>query len=172
MQEVSAAYSFPDYKALVCLFIVGGNDSSTCWSRDRRPGYSEYSDSRGNLSLVYDPADPLAAGSEILTLSYDTTLPEYSSINTRLNNWAVWHPLQDAQLTATLQRELRGYHGKARRLSRQCRITLRSDSQYQSRQLRYQTTDWSLFALGLRSPLGKPWSPKNAETRWRPGRAA
>lgn len=48
----------PDYKALVVLFLYGGNDSNNMLiPRLGHPGYADYKNHRGVLAIL-DPSDP------------------------------------------------------------------------------------------------------------------
>ena len=65
MQQASAAApEFGDYKALVCVFMYGGNDSFNMMiptGSDSKTGYSAYAAGRGELSIANNPLN-LAAG--------------------------------------------------------------------------------------------------------------
>jgi uncharacterized protein (DUF1501 family) len=85
VSRVSAAYDFQDYKALICLFKFGGNDSFNMLvplnvatnTSDTSP-HAEYATRRGNNAL---------AANTLLPLNYNTANGSYASIGTRLNNW-------------------------------------------------------------------------------------
>jgi uncharacterized protein (DUF1501 family) len=47
--------TFPDYKALVCLFLAGGNDSSNVLVPNSTAEYTDYAAARGGLALWNDP---------------------------------------------------------------------------------------------------------------------
>jgi len=59
MSEASAAApGFSDYKAMVCVFLYGGNDSFNMLiptGADSRTGYSAYAESRGSLAVANSP---------------------------------------------------------------------------------------------------------------------
>lgn len=67
---LAATSGFDDYKALVCVFLFGGNDSYNMLVPNEDLGYSEYAATRSNLALprndllpITDPAlDPGAFG--------------------------------------------------------------------------------------------------------------
>ncbi|MCG7902657.1 DUF1501 domain-containing protein [Candidatus Thiodiazotropha endoloripes] len=53
-QATAAAPDFNDYKALVCIFLYGGNDAFNMLiptSTDANKGYEPYADARGNLAV-------------------------------------------------------------------------------------------------------------------------
>jgi uncharacterized protein (DUF1501 family) len=86
VSQASAAYNFTDYKALICLFLFGGNDSFNMLvplhvegaPTDNSP-YFEYEARRGSSISV--PANTL------LPLDYNDLNGAYSTIGTRLNGW-------------------------------------------------------------------------------------
>ncbi len=85
VSQASAAYNFTDYKALICLFKFGGNDSFNMLVPINEVGnttntapYTEYATRRGNLAL---------ASTALLPLNYNTANGAYVNVNTRLNNW-------------------------------------------------------------------------------------
>ncbi|MDC8015495.1 DUF1501 domain-containing protein [Tahibacter soli] len=56
---------FPDYKALVCIFLLGGNDSFNTIVPRSAPHYATYATSRGGLAVPQGQLvaiDPLAGG--------------------------------------------------------------------------------------------------------------
>lgn len=85
VSQAGAAYNFTDYKALICLFKFGGNDSFNMLvptnlvsnTSDNSP-HSEYAARRGNLAL---------ASNTLLPLNYNTANGAYGSVSTRLNGW-------------------------------------------------------------------------------------
>jgi uncharacterized protein (DUF1501 family) len=85
LSEVSAAYSFTDYKALICLFKFGGNDSfnmlvpyTNYVTTTSFAPFNEYQTRRGANALQQ---------ASLLPLSYKTGVQETNEIDTRLNNW-------------------------------------------------------------------------------------
>ena len=57
----AAAQSAPDYKALVCLFMFGGNDGNNLLVPRDTAAYAQYQSIRSNLALPRDSLLPLAA---------------------------------------------------------------------------------------------------------------
>lgn len=78
MREATAAVpAFGDYKAMVCVFMYGGNDSFNMLiptGADSKTGYSAYAASRGDLSVANNPLN-LAEGS----LGIGSANPYYSN---------------------------------------------------------------------------------------------
>lgn len=85
VSQAGAAYNFTDYKALICLFKFGGNDSfnmliprNLVSDPSNTSPYNEYATRRGNLAL---------ASNTLLPLNYNTANPDYSTVTGRLNGW-------------------------------------------------------------------------------------
>ena len=66
-----------DYRALVCLFLGGGNDSFNMLVPDDETGYAEYASSRGDLALAREDLLPLNPGTlpDGRTLGVHPSLP-------------------------------------------------------------------------------------------------
>ena len=60
----SLAQSATDYKALVCVFLFGGNDANNTLVQFDTAGYANYSTIRGPLALAAELADSIGAGAE------------------------------------------------------------------------------------------------------------
>jgi uncharacterized protein (DUF1501 family) len=56
------AQSTPDYRALVCIFLFGGNDSNNTVVPMSSAGYASYAASRGGLALAQNTLLPVGAG--------------------------------------------------------------------------------------------------------------
>lgn len=64
MAQTAAVDAFPDYKSLVCVFLLGGNDSWSVVVPRSDPEYAAYAASRQNLAIPQDtllPIEPLEA---------------------------------------------------------------------------------------------------------------
>ena len=62
MAQTAAVDAFPDYKSLVCVFLLGGNDSWSVVVPRSDPEYAAYAASRQNLAIPQDtllPIEPL-----------------------------------------------------------------------------------------------------------------
>jgi len=58
--------AFSDYKAIVCLFLYGGNDASNMVIPTSVADYAKYSTARGAIAIPnYNPADPANPGNVI-----------------------------------------------------------------------------------------------------------
>lgn len=81
MQEAAAAVNGSGYKALVCVYLAGGNDAfNTVVPRDIPAEYNVYKDKRLNLYLSADKLLPLGT-------TYDTALRGQGwALNKRLTN--------------------------------------------------------------------------------------
>jgi uncharacterized protein (DUF1501 family) len=84
--RASAMYNFTDYKALICLFLFGGNDSFNMLIPRTTSGYNEYAASRGPNSL------PITSATEgnLRNLNFSTALgtdSDPTNYGPRLNNW-------------------------------------------------------------------------------------
>ncbi len=63
-QSVSTAAPFNDYKALVCLFMLGGNDSYNMVVPRSNAEYNVYTASRQNLAIAQEdllPINPISS---------------------------------------------------------------------------------------------------------------
>lgn len=61
MQNVYAAGAGGDYKALVCVFLLGGNDSFNMITPRSGSAYNEYAAARGNLTVGQNNLLPISA---------------------------------------------------------------------------------------------------------------
>src|SRR5689334_8509825 len=81
MRSALAQATLPDYKALVVLFLFGGNDSNNMLRpRMGHPGYADYKTARGVLKIL-DNTDP----------EYVAGAPASVPLTTSSGNYAV-HP--------------------------------------------------------------------------------
>jgi len=68
LQDLQAATSqqsdLTDYKALVCIFLFGGNDSANMVIPNDATGYSEYSTARGILALPQTDLRPISVAND------------------------------------------------------------------------------------------------------------
>jgi uncharacterized protein (DUF1501 family) len=81
VQSALAQATLPDYKALVVLFLFGGNDSNNMLlPRMGNPGYADYKTGRGVLKIL-DNTDP----------DYVSGAPASIPLTTSIGNYAV-HP--------------------------------------------------------------------------------
>lgn len=74
LNAVSNTSSLSGYKALVCIFLYGGNDSYNMLVPTAPSEYQIYSDVRQNLALAQDSLLPLTTTS---TLPYAVGVPDY-----------------------------------------------------------------------------------------------
>ena len=58
-QGVSMGAPFPDYKALVCVFLFGGNDSFNMLVPRSNAEYGVYAQSRQNLAIAQNDLLPI-----------------------------------------------------------------------------------------------------------------
>lgn len=61
MQNVYAAGSSPDYRALVCVFLFGGNDSFNMITPRSGSAYNEYAAARGGLTVAQTDLLPISS---------------------------------------------------------------------------------------------------------------
>ncbi|NNC76759.1 MAG: DUF1501 domain-containing protein [Woeseiaceae bacterium] len=61
-QVVGTGGSFTDYKALVCVFLFGGNDSFNLLVPHSQAEYDVYADARQNLAIARDELLPITPG--------------------------------------------------------------------------------------------------------------
>jgi uncharacterized protein (DUF1501 family) len=64
-QVVGSGGTFTDYKALVCVFLFGGNDSYNMLVPNTTAEYNAYAASRQNLALLRDDLLPIAPASSV-----------------------------------------------------------------------------------------------------------
>src|SRR5271170_7514398 len=64
-----------DYKALVCIFLYGGNDSNNMIVPLDSAGYASYSQARGDLALPQSQLLPLAVSSGTPAYGLHPALP-------------------------------------------------------------------------------------------------
>ena len=62
-QVVGGLGPFPDYRALVCVFLFGGNDSFNMLVPNTTPEYNAYAASRQNLALLQNDLLPITPAS-------------------------------------------------------------------------------------------------------------
>src|SRR5580698_7436524 len=67
----------PDYKALVCIFLFGGNDANNVVIPFDTAGYNNYSSIRGPLALAQNTLLPLTA---LPNFALNPNLPEIQSL--------------------------------------------------------------------------------------------
>ena len=83
MQAAYAAGPFNDYRALVCVFLFGGNDSQNMII-PLNPGvggeYEKYAAGRGNLAIPAASAIPVSAGISGRTFGFHPSLPNLANI--------------------------------------------------------------------------------------------
>src|SRR5262245_28741751 len=56
------AQAAPGYKALVCVFMFGGNDANNTVIPMTGPGFTAYQQTRGNLALAQGVIRPIMSG--------------------------------------------------------------------------------------------------------------
>ena len=69
-----------DYKALVCVFLYGGNDSNNTIVPTDASGYLNYSNVRGKLALPLDTLLPLGSGASAVPYGLHPSLPGLQSL--------------------------------------------------------------------------------------------
>lgn len=74
------AQSSGGYKALVCLFLYGGNDSNNMLIPLDQAGYRAYSSSRGSLALSQSSLLPIAPGSQPGPFGLHPSLPNLQAL--------------------------------------------------------------------------------------------
>ena len=83
MGEASAAApGFTDYKAMVCVFLYGGNDSFNMLiptGDDNLTGYSTYAASRGQLAVANNPLSNELLNADVNILSKGSGNPYYNN---------------------------------------------------------------------------------------------
>src|SRR5690348_16450869 len=60
LRKLSAATATNDYKALVCLFLYGGNDANNVLIPNDLGAYNTYAAARGNLAIPQQSLIPLS----------------------------------------------------------------------------------------------------------------
>src|SRR5271157_4159042 len=77
-----------DYKALVCIFLFGGNDANNMVVPIDAAGYSSYQKARGNLALPQTQVLPLQSGNQA-NYALHPNMPELQSLFNNQKNLAV-----------------------------------------------------------------------------------
>lgn len=75
-QAQAAAPAFSDYKAMVCLFMKGGNDSFNMLIPTDADSYTTYANIRGNLTVSQNPLSAAGSGG---TLGTGSANPYYAN---------------------------------------------------------------------------------------------
>jgi uncharacterized protein (DUF1501 family) len=71
----ASAATADDYKALVCIFLIGGNDSNNMIVPVDTAGYASYAQVRGDLALAQAPLLPLQEAGGVLRYGLHPSLP-------------------------------------------------------------------------------------------------
>ena len=74
MNAYASQTQFSDYKALVCIFLYGGNDSYNMLIPTQNADYNIYNNVRQNLAVEQSSLLPL---NTISTLPYSVGVPDY-----------------------------------------------------------------------------------------------
>jgi uncharacterized protein (DUF1501 family) len=74
------AQTTTDYKALVCVFLFGGNDANNTLVPFDTAGYANYAAIRGPLAIAQNQLLPLAGSLSPNTFSLNPNLPEVASL--------------------------------------------------------------------------------------------
>jgi uncharacterized protein (DUF1501 family) len=96
-----------DYKALVCIFLVGGNDTNNMVVPIDAAGYANYSKIRGDLALPQAQLLPLQESAGVLRYGFHPALPSLQSLWTAgnlaliANVGTLVQPLTKAQYLST-----------------------------------------------------------------------
>jgi uncharacterized protein (DUF1501 family) len=96
-----------DYKALVCIFLVGGNDTNNMVVPVDSVGYANYSKVRGDLALPQAQLLPLQESGGVLRYGFHPALPSMQSLWTAgnlaliANVGTLVQPLTKAQYLST-----------------------------------------------------------------------
>src|SRR2546423_15370425 len=70
-----------DFKALVCVFLYGGNDGNNMLVPCDAPGYASYAAARHNLAIPWRSLLPLTfQNGNDLSLGFHPSLPELQSL--------------------------------------------------------------------------------------------
>ncbi|MGB2627779.1 MAG: DUF1501 domain-containing protein [Candidatus Acidiferrum sp.] len=77
-----------DYKALVCIFLFGGNDANNMLIPIDATGYSNYQKARGGLALPQGQVLPLQSGTQA-NFALHPNMPELQSLFNNQKNLAV-----------------------------------------------------------------------------------
>ncbi len=81
VSAATSAQSFNDYKALVCVFLLGGNDSLNMLIPTDQSAYQQYAATRQNLAVALDAALPLSVtNTQYSTLGLHPSLAALHSI--------------------------------------------------------------------------------------------
>lgn len=82
LRKLSAATTdLSDYKALVCVFLFGGNDANNCLIQNDAAGYASYAAARGVLALPQSSLLPLTLqGGDGRDFSFHPSMPEMQSL--------------------------------------------------------------------------------------------
>ena len=82
LRKLSAATTdLSDYKALVCVFLFGGNDANNCVVQHDASGYASYAAARGVLAIPQDQLLPLALqGGDGRDFAFHPSMPEMQSL--------------------------------------------------------------------------------------------
>lgn len=103
----SRAAPVTDYKALVCLFLYGGNDSNNMLVPVDSPGYTSYANHRADLALPQAQLLPLEEAGAVVRYGLHPALPGLQSLWTAGNLAVVANvgtlvqPLTQAQYLST-----------------------------------------------------------------------
>jgi uncharacterized protein (DUF1501 family) len=74
------AQSGPDYRALVCVFLFGGNDSNNTIIPMDDPSYSAYQSIRGNLALTGSALTPTVTSADNKPYAFHAKLTELAGL--------------------------------------------------------------------------------------------
>jgi uncharacterized protein (DUF1501 family) len=77
---MSAFAQGTDYKALVCVFLFGGNDGNNMIVPYDTAGYNTYAQGRANLALPYNALLPIQPKSESTAFSFHPKFPEMQTL--------------------------------------------------------------------------------------------
>lgn len=82
LRKLSAATTdLSDYKALVCVFLFGGNDANNCLIQNDTDGYNSYAAARGVLALPQSSLLPLTLqGGDGRQFALHPSMPEMQSL--------------------------------------------------------------------------------------------
>lgn len=82
LRKLSAATTdLSDYKALVCVFLFGGNDANNCLIQNDASGYASYAAARGILAIPQSQLLPLTLqGGDGRDFAFHPGMPEMQSL--------------------------------------------------------------------------------------------
>src|SRR3984893_18627132 len=81
LRKVNAATTIGDYKALVCLFLYGGNDANNVLIPNDTTNYNVYSTARGSLAIPQTSLHPLTIQSgDGRQYGFHPILPELANL--------------------------------------------------------------------------------------------